>query len=437
MSSECLTDSAMGTVASTSEELEPISLDENVWHSLPEDLIERVLACLPIHSLFRMRCVSKQWYSILFSERFVARYSEVSPQKPWIVMYTAGRISSAYNSALRKWHDISIPSVSPEKCVLAAAEGLLCYGNEFFPWPNLFVCNPMTKFWQHLPPMRFIKTIHVVGMACERAAKSYKILVAGLFFDDAQNGRLATEIYDSVTNAWSIGGTPWPIMAAAWKLGAGYAVWCGGHFYCITFSPFGVIAYDLEKNLWNEVHVRMPPCIVSPSLVECHGRLMMVGGCEEGTFLGIRIWELERAKMVWTEVERMPRKLRREFVEMLRPSRHFFCFGNGNLICLTISESSPAMLYDLEERSWHWLPNCPRLPDINNWQLRGISFEPRLDAYVLYPCPFLYVHSKVNTLWSLKTPMSSCCEYNVVWDESVRLGVVSVMMVLMSTLHSE
>ncbi|KAG0559913.1 hypothetical protein M758_10G134000 [Ceratodon purpureus] len=370
----------MGAAASTSEELQVVAMDEGVWQSLPEDLIERVLAWLPIHSLFKMRCVCKQWNSILFSERFVTRYTEVSPQKPWIIMYTAGRTSSAYNSTLKKWHDLVIPAVSPEKCVLAASEGLLCYGNEFFPWPNLFVCNPMTKFWQHLPPMRFIKTIHVVGMVSDRASKSFKILVAGLFFDEAHNGRLATEIFCSTANAWTIGGKPWPIMAAAWKLGAGYAVWSRGLFYCITFSPFGVIAYDLEKNLWDEVHVRMPASIVSPSLVECHGRLLMVGGCEEGTFLGIRIWELERSKMVWVEIERMPRKMRREFVELLRPSRHFFGFGNGNLICLTISESSPAIVFDLDDRSWQWLPGCPRLPDINNWQLRGISFEPRLDS---------------------------------------------------------
>ena len=382
MSPEHLTYPIMGTVASTSDELEMVSMNESIWKLLPEDLIERVLACLPMHSIFRMRCVCKRWYSLLFSERFVAKYSALSPQKPWIVMYTAGRISSAYNSTLKKWHDLVIPAISPEKCVLAAAEGLLCYGNEFFPWPNLFVCNPLTKFWQHLPPMRFIKTIHVVGMACDRVSTSYKILVAGLYFDDAHNGRLATEIYDSTTNTWTIGGTPWPIMAAAWKLGAGYAVWSQGLFYCITFSPFGVITYNLEKHVWDEVRCKMPPCIVSPSLVECHGRLIMVGGCEEGNFLGIRIWELERSKMVWVEIERMPRKLRREFVDLLRPSRHFFCFGTSNLICLSISESSPAMLYDLDDGSWQWLPNCPRLPDINNWQLRGISFEPRLDAHV-------------------------------------------------------
>ncbi|XP_073387646.1 F-box only protein 6 isoform X2 [Physcomitrium patens] len=261
----------MGAVASTSEDIQMVAMDESVWKSLPEDLMERVLAWLPIHSLFRMRCVCKQWNSILFSERFVARYTQVSPQKPWIIMYTAGRVSSAYDSSLKKWHDLAIPAMSPEKCVLAASEGLLCYGNEFFPWPNLFVCNPMTKFWQHLPPMRFIKTIHVVGMVNDRASKSYKILVAGLFFDEAHNGRLATEIFCSQTNAWAVGGKPWPIMAAAWKLGAGYAVWS--------------------------------------------------------------------------------------------------------------MESSPAAVFDLEDRTWKWLPGCPRLPDINNWQLRGISFEPQLDSF--------------------------------------------------------
>ncbi|BBN03635.1 hypothetical protein MPTK1_2g25050 [Marchantia polymorpha subsp. ruderalis] len=357
------------------------SMNEDILSKLPEDLTDRILARLPLHSLFRMRSVCKKWSSLLFSSRFVDLYSKISPQKPWIVLYTSGELTSAYNCVSRKWHNIPIPILSPEKCVLAASEGLLCFGNEFFPWPHLFVCNPMTKFWQNLPSMSYIKTIHVVGMTTNPKTKSFRILVSGLFFDEGQNGRLATEVYDSTSNSWIVGGTPWPIMAAAWKLGAGYAIWCNGLFYCITFSPFGVIAYDIERRVWSEVQVRMPASVVSPSLLECKGRLLMVGGSEDGVCFAIRIWRLEPERMAWEEIVRMPPGICKEFVEKLHPSRHFFSFGNAGIVCLTISESTPALMYDFSQKSWQWLPDCPWLPDINNWQLRGISFEPRLHSF--------------------------------------------------------
>lgn len=93
----------------------------------------------------------------------------------------------------------------------------------------------------------------------------------------------------------------------------------------------------------------------------------MVGGCEEGNFLGIRIWEFERIKMVWVEIECMFCKLWCEFVEMFCFFCYFFGFGNGNIICLIILESFFVVVFDLEDCIWKWLFGCFCFFDINNW----------------------------------------------------------------------
>lgn len=114
-------------------------MDSAVWRNMPEDLLDRTLACLPLRDLFRARAVCRRWHALIFSRRFVRLVTETSAQRPWLVLSSAHRDrvwSSAYDPASRTWHDMAVHVVSqPDKCVIATPKGLLCYGSEFFPWP--------------------------------------------------------------------------------------------------------------------------------------------------------------------------------------------------------------------------------------------------------------------------------------------------------------
>ncbi|KAH9625591.1 hypothetical protein KSS87_009271, partial [Heliosperma pusillum] len=49
---------------------------------LPDDLLERILANLPVASIFRAGCVCKRWNEIVSSKRFLWNFSFItSPQK--------------------------------------------------------------------------------------------------------------------------------------------------------------------------------------------------------------------------------------------------------------------------------------------------------------------------------------------------------------------
>jgi hypothetical protein len=54
-----------------------MAMDERLWGDLREELIDRVLARLPIDSFFRLRAVCKRWNAIIYSHSFISDCSQV------------------------------------------------------------------------------------------------------------------------------------------------------------------------------------------------------------------------------------------------------------------------------------------------------------------------------------------------------------------------
>ncbi|KAJ4969650.1 hypothetical protein NE237_002749 [Protea cynaroides] len=72
---------------------------------LPDDLLERIFAYLPIASIFRAGCVCKRWNEIVNSRRL-----NVLSQKSWYFMFTNSDepIGYAYDPILIKWHSLEL-----------------------------------------------------------------------------------------------------------------------------------------------------------------------------------------------------------------------------------------------------------------------------------------------------------------------------------------
>lgn len=356
-----------------------LDLDPALWKAFPPELLEKVHLHLPLVSLARFRSVCRAWNRVVSDEAFIR--NRATP-KPWIVVTSTANSLSIYDTGFATWLRLPIPFNATNLHVVAAAGGLLCFSNAWFQWPAMAVLNPVTNSWRRLPPMR-TWMITTVGMLYDDRTHAYKILVCGRLEDHS----MITEVYDSATAAWAPGGIP----SAAKKYGGDTLVWRDGLFYCLTFpfSNLSLIAYDLTLASWHEVPVAMPSPIMSPSVVVCNGRLLLVGGVEDpdGVF-GIQIWELADSALVWEELERMPPLLCREFESKMVPSRPLSCFGTREFLFLTIPSSRvylPALVYDLDMRTWSWWPSAgfpPEQPEINSGRSSGISFEPRLHARV-------------------------------------------------------
>jgi len=223
--------------------------------------------------------------------------------------------------------------------------------------------------------------ITTVGMVYNDLTHTYKILVCGRREDDG----MITEVYDSAIGQWAPGGLP----SAARKYGGDTMAWLNGIFYCLTFpyTTLSLIAYDLVNADWHEVPVPMPIPIMSPSVVECNGKLLLVGGMDEPEFV-IQIWELDFQRVEWVEVERMPSQICKDFESKMIPSKPFSCCCTGDMLFFTLPNNSaymPALVFDVRKRIWIWWPASgfpPHLPRVNAGRSCGMSFEPRLHARV-------------------------------------------------------
>ena len=51
-----------------------------LWSRLPDEVMDLVLAWLPLSSFFRMRCVCKKWNNVINSRSFFETYSRVPTQ---------------------------------------------------------------------------------------------------------------------------------------------------------------------------------------------------------------------------------------------------------------------------------------------------------------------------------------------------------------------
>uniref|UniRef100_A0A0E0ASF2 F-box domain-containing protein n=1 Tax=Oryza glumipatula TaxID=40148 RepID=A0A0E0ASF2_9ORYZ len=131
---------------------------------LPNDVLIKVLRCLPARSLAASRCVSKEWCTIIDTHWLLL---------PHVLPHSVHGIFSNYLD-----HDVTHFFSSPSypmgrridgffgflpvdtggmRMVLEQAghcNGLILYSNDDWDGRNLFVCNPATRRWVQLPPFR-------------------------------------------------------------------------------------------------------------------------------------------------------------------------------------------------------------------------------------------------------------------------------------------
>eukprot|EP00249_Psilotum_nudum_P024099 c29092_g1_i3 orf=2647-3849(+) len=366
------------------------------WDKLPQELAERVLACLPVASVFQCRSVCKKWMSILTSSSFLDLWAKVSPQVSWFLVYNNSHGFAAFSPATNRWNNIPIfarCSLDPRQVLLMASSGgLLCFRSRNTEFTTLTVCNPVTKTFRVLPDMLQIRYIDILGMVADRNSNSYKILVTGT--TESSVGYSITELYDSSTESWVHHCHSERDCLQFWY--EVHAIWCEGFFYCLTMMPisstqgYRLLAYDMQQKDWFDLSVKIPSNnLRCPSLLACQGRLLLTGKIVvENTIKSVCIWELDRISLKWKEIDSMP-----AFILNKIHVPHFLviqCFGNSDLICFSRYRGSQSVMYDLSRKTWHWIPDnnvCKERKaqdttalDRNN--LVGMSFEPSLASKV-------------------------------------------------------
>ena len=118
-------------------------MDGRIWSDLPECLLERIIARLPVITICKLRCVCKKWNSLPFSPSF-PELSSTSLERPYLVFpsinYNAcpatlstlcPTLSQCYDLPLNRQHpELNLHVWLPgQKSLMGADAGLLCFSS--------------------------------------------------------------------------------------------------------------------------------------------------------------------------------------------------------------------------------------------------------------------------------------------------------------------
>lgn len=385
-------ESQSGETSTSNDSSKNVSMDSNVWCLLPEDVTNRVLAWLPIPSLFQMRAVCKRWSSAIVSPEFLNMHAEIlGKHSPFLLFPSVGDSLSyaAFDPSVGEWQPMPPMSFLPPevKFVEGVAGGLVFFSVEAHFQPvKLYVCNPLTRSWRQLPEMSHRRTPIFRHMVVDEAAKSYKIVVAGNA--DVYSNRngyhryLNTEVYDSVTGLWTETGSIPSRFDPSWS-----SAECNGILYCMVNEAeavnhsLGVITYNMEDGRWSDHFQQLPEGFSLAQVVECEGQVLMVAERYfNGSVKNIHLLRLEVDTKEWTEVAKLPRKILLEFRRLCEEDS-YNCTAQKTKVYLTSSKSMDVLVYDVLERSWKWMPRCP-FSDQGDTRAVGYSYSPSLSATV-------------------------------------------------------
>ncbi|KAK8284448.1 hypothetical protein V6Z12_D08G160400 [Gossypium hirsutum] len=335
-------------------------MSKDIDSTLPDDLLERILAYLPIASIFRAGSVCRRWHEIVSSKRFLWNFSHVLSQKPWYFMFTSSDepVGYAYDPILRKCRS------------------------------ELHVCNPITKICKKLqePPGMKFSDYSALSLSVSRTSHNYTISIVkskqvpGNFLQ----WDLSIHIYDSETMMWATSLTE---VLTGWR-GGDESVICDGVLYFLIYSTgvgtpenrHSLVAYNLSSRSSPLIRslIPVPGPLTCGRLMNLKGKLVMVGGIGKpdrpDIIKGIGIWVLNGRN--WVEVGRMPHKFFQGFGEL---DDVFASSGTDNLIYIQ-SYGAPALLvFDMNQKLWKWSLKCPVSKKFPLQLFTGFCFEPRLE----------------------------------------------------------
>ncbi|XP_050387648.1 F-box/kelch-repeat protein At3g61590 [Argentina anserina] len=360
---------------------------------LPDELLERIIAYLPIASIFRAQSVCKRWNGIVCSKKYISTNSPLPRQKPWYFMFTSCNepVGYAYDPVLRKWYGIELPCIQTSNWCIASSCGLVCFMDNDSR-SELYVCNPITNIYKKLeepPGLRYSDCYSALAISANRMSRSYTITVVkskqvpGNFVQ----WDVSVHIYDSQTTMWL---TPVREVLTGWR-GGNEGVVCDGVLYFLIYSTgggapenrHGLLTYNLSACSSHGQLIRsfipVPCALTCGRLMNLREKLVMVGGIGKldrpDIIKGIGIWVLKGR--VWQEIARMPHKYFQGFGEF---DEVFASSGIDDLIYIQSYGAPALLLFDMHSKHWRWSQKCPVTKRFPLQLFTGFSFEPRLEV---------------------------------------------------------
>lgn len=378
-------------------------MDPALWGTLPEPLVEIILAYLPLPSLFPMRAVCKKWNYLLHTTTFLASQRSRTVQCPAYVLTVNEPAFSAFsffqqgpelyylcNSSLycpisKNWFNMSLDCLPfRDFYITSVGGGLLCFvAYKGTATANrevvLGVCNPATRSWRIVPRWGETKSYNLpvfVAMVVDNFARSYRIVLI-------DHDRAATRTYHSGSMVWTeTESVPNRHNFPYYDRCPSQAVVKSNTLVCTTQCKTGISTYDMDTGLWESYHVFLPGMHSSVHLVQHHGRILMISRVMKQKYEGsdrVQISELDpKGLRVTTALDDVPLGPSKQFLDHFKVCE-YSSYDDSEGLCFISVTTGERWLYDLEERFWHILPSSPGSKTKSMAAYGGFSVHLRVD----------------------------------------------------------
>eukprot|EP00250_Pteridium_aquilinum_P013446 c21348_g1_i1 orf=767-1876(-) len=355
---------------------------------IPAELMAKIFAYLPVHTILQLRGVCKLWNSIISSSSiFRSIWSKHAPMyPPWIIMYSSRDSIAAFNPTSSIWLTLPIPFPSGftfQKRILTSCGGLICFCNSCDSSRLLFVCNPITKEFKMLPELPFFADHLHAEMVMDDAGSSYSIYVMESLIDKDSllEGGPQAAFYNSLDDFW------YPMHARNLPVLEGCQ---GGNavMHERTFFSVSKVGPPHQLTMYNPMvqevtMLRLPferSMSLFPPLSIRQGRLFLAGGVWEYLpFSTFNIWELDHLSNKFVQIDCMASASLDDshFDPLLVTTLQRF--GSGDILFFHARELLCPLLYDIKEKYWMCMPRYHG--PCKSW-VSSIIFEPSFSARV-------------------------------------------------------
>ena len=175
------------TVALSTTMSRALSLSEpTVSHSLPKDIIFDVLSRLPVKSVTRFKCVTKEWRSLISETIFINCHRKCAGVKRSIFVVDSSLYSSDDENLFGSKNKLlecstlkqNLPqnprSIEPVK-LIGSCDGLICL--LCHPPQNFFLLNPATDEYALIPNAPARNPLVAYGFGYAESIDDYKLVV--------------------------------------------------------------------------------------------------------------------------------------------------------------------------------------------------------------------------------------------------------------------
>ncbi|KAG0488954.1 hypothetical protein HPP92_007545 [Vanilla planifolia] len=359
----------------------PVVMHPAIWGQLPDHLLDRILALLPLPVLLSLRPTCPRFHSLLQSPSFLSQLHSRSPSVAYFLLshpQFSHRFLILHDTTADSWRKLSIPTYTYSNQLLSCSSGLLCFSVSH-PSSSLLVYN-LLMFSSRIVrcPIQSPSSVTLISKP-HRSPHGYKIFlsssVSNSFF-----------LYDSDSWSW----TSFPLFAPLLSLTNSHQdpVFFNRFLYFTTPEPFSVVGFDLIAKRWEtEVAPQLPPELAFIRLVSGGGgeRLFLIAGIgRDGISRSLKVWELvDGEQRRWEEVGRLPDLMCRKFVSVCYHNYlHVSCIWHEGMVCVCCTTWSELLVFKVARGTWHWLPKCPMLQDKWSCGFRWFSFVPDIYAMV-------------------------------------------------------